>query len=353
MFKIVALLFLSLCLYAQGTWEENIPKADKFDWVQTTSGEWLKGEIKGMYGDKLEFDSEDFDLQIIDWEDVKRLMSHSITSLNIEGKGVLTGRLNLYDGYAYMQIVDEVIQIDKYEIISMTTGGNEESAYWTGSFSLGLTISSGNTKKEEYSSTLNIKRQTALRRFQINSLANYGKTYGLETERNLRVNSSIDTFLTRRFFIRPGFLEYFSDIFQNVKQKATYGLGAGYDIYSSPRTKWTLFAGPAYQTTTFDAVLAGQNKTEETPALILTSDYDIELTKNIDFIIKYQAYFVNQESGTYLQHALSSIKTELINDFDLDVTFVWDRIQDPTKDEFGILPQQDDYKTTLSIAYNF
>ena len=130
-------------------------------------------------------------------------------------------------------------------------------------------------------------------------------------------------------------------------------MGAGYDISSSPRTKWTLLAGPAYQTTTFDAVLVGQNKTEETPALILTSDYDIELTKNIDFIIKYQAYFVNQESGTYLQHALSSIKTELINDFDLDVTFVWDRVQDPTEDELGNLPTRDDYKTTLSVAYNF
>ena len=41
------------------TW---IPSAEKFDWVQLTSNEWLKGEIKGMYKDSLEFDSDKLDL---------------------------------------------------------------------------------------------------------------------------------------------------------------------------------------------------------------------------------------------------------------------------------------------------
>ena len=31
------------------TWESALPHTDKFDWVQTTSGEWLKGELKVLY----------------------------------------------------------------------------------------------------------------------------------------------------------------------------------------------------------------------------------------------------------------------------------------------------------------
>ena len=31
---------------------------DKFDWVQLTSGEWLKGELKFLYDYQVEFDSE-------------------------------------------------------------------------------------------------------------------------------------------------------------------------------------------------------------------------------------------------------------------------------------------------------
>jgi len=353
MLKIVFLLSLCFCIYAQGTWEENIPQADKFDWVQTTSGEWLKGEIKGMYEDELEFESEDFNLQIIDWEDVKRLMSHSITSLNIENRGIISGRLNLYDGYAYMHVVDETIQLEKNKIISMTKGANIESSYWSGNFSLGISISKGNTDQQELNTLLTIKRQTAKQRFQVNYLANYSRTYDIETENNQRLNSSIDSFQTRRFFIRPAFVEYFSDTFQNIQEKSTVGLGLGYDIYASPRTNWTLFSGPAYQNTKFNAVATDQASQEETFALILTSDYDIEITSDIDFIVKYQAYFVNESSGTYIQHSISTLRTELIKDFDLDFTFLWDRVESPAKDELSNIPAQDDYKTTLGIAYSF
>ena len=43
-------------------------------------------------------------------------------------------------------------------------------------------------------------------------------------------------------------------------------------------------------------VNAENDKTENTPAFILTSDYDFEITSNLDFIAKYQAYFVNKKS---------------------------------------------------------
>ena len=48
---------------------EWIPSAEKYDWIQLTSNEWLKGEIKGMYKDSLEFDSDKLDLLEIDWDD--------------------------------------------------------------------------------------------------------------------------------------------------------------------------------------------------------------------------------------------------------------------------------------------
>ena len=36
------------------SWQPPPPMPDDFDWVQTTSGEWLKGEIVAMYEDTLE-----------------------------------------------------------------------------------------------------------------------------------------------------------------------------------------------------------------------------------------------------------------------------------------------------------
>ena len=56
-------------------WEPPPPPPDEFDWVQLTSGEWLKGEIVDLYRKELAFDSDELDLQVLDWEDVKELRS--------------------------------------------------------------------------------------------------------------------------------------------------------------------------------------------------------------------------------------------------------------------------------------
>jgi len=45
----------------------------EYDWIKLKSNEWLKGDIVSMYEDKLEFDSDELDLQVIDWEDNSRI----------------------------------------------------------------------------------------------------------------------------------------------------------------------------------------------------------------------------------------------------------------------------------------
>ena len=37
-------------------WQPPAPPPDEFDWIQLTSEEWLKGELKVLYEEKLEFD---------------------------------------------------------------------------------------------------------------------------------------------------------------------------------------------------------------------------------------------------------------------------------------------------------
>lgn len=37
----------------------------------------------------------------------------------------------------------------------------------------------------------------------------------------------------------------------------------------------------------------------------------------------------------------------------IDVTFVWDRIQEPRPDSTGAVPQQDDYRLNFALSYDF
>ena len=58
-------------------WEPPPPPPDEFDWIQLTSGEWLKGEFKRLYEKKIEFDSKKMKLQEFDWKDVKQVRGAS------------------------------------------------------------------------------------------------------------------------------------------------------------------------------------------------------------------------------------------------------------------------------------
>lgn len=71
-------LFLSLGALGAGTnelhsvsadaWKAFEPPPDsKYDWIQLDSGEWLKGDLKVMYDQSLEFDSDKMDDQSFDF----------------------------------------------------------------------------------------------------------------------------------------------------------------------------------------------------------------------------------------------------------------------------------------------
>ena len=87
-----------------------------------------------------------------------------------------------------------------------------------------------------------------------------------------------------------------------------------------------------------------------TPALVLGTLYDTELTKTVDFDGRYNFTIVNEESGTYTHHAIATFEIELTDILDFDVSFVWDRIQNPQARADGSVPTQDDFQLLLTLG---
>jgi hypothetical protein len=50
---------------------------------------------------------------------------------------------------------------------------------------------------------------------------------------------------------------------------------------------------------------------------------------------------------------ISTLKSEITRDLDLDISAVWDRISHPTEDDTGNLPEPDDYRLLLGLSYSF
>ncbi len=52
-------------------------------------------------------------------------------------------------------------------------------------------------------------------------------------------------------------------------------------------------------------------------------------------------------------HFLTEISFDLIWNFDFDVTFNWDRQFDPVADADGVVPEKDDFKIIVGLAWDF
>jgi len=333
------------------SWVPPSALPEKFDWIQLTSGEWLKGDLKVLYDDKLEFDSDELDLLELDWEDVKQVRGHKLHSVRFEGPVTVVGILKVIDDKVFITTQEKVLEFDRGRLISIAYGEPKEIGYWSAKISLGLDIRAGNSDQINYSANAYAMRRTSASRFFIDYLGIFNKTEGIETANSQRISSYYDIFKTRKFFWRPVFGEYFQDRFSNIDHRVTVGGGVGFYIIDTSKTEWYITPGLAYQYTQNVSVEAGQDTNNSTPALVVGTRYDTELTNKIDFKASYRFNIVNQESGKYSHHAVAALEIELTRMLDLDLAFVWDRIQDPKPAADGRVPDQDDFYFFFGIGF--
>lgn len=350
---LVGFVLLAACPPAKSAeWEPEIPMPDKFDWVQLKSGEWLKGEIKVMYEDKLEFDSEELDLLTLDFEDIKELRSAQVLNVRVQGSQTATGKVLMEDGK--LKVLGESPQeFNRALLLSLTAGVPKERNYWTGKISAGGNVRSGNTDEVEGSANIQFQRRTVENRMKFDYLGSYSSTNDVESSNNHRANAVWDWFFSEKLFLRPVSIEYFRDPFQNIASRYTIGAGLGYQVVDSSRTEWSIYAGPAYQTTRFDEVEAGESRSEDTAALSAGTAFETELTDHIDFDFDYTFQFTSPDAGEYNHHMIATFEVELVGNLDFDLSFVWDHINKPRANADGTIPDPEDVRVIFGIGYDF
>jgi putative salt-induced outer membrane protein YdiY len=334
-------------------WESSKPPTDQFDWIQTTSGEWLKGQLKVLYTDQLEFDSDEFGLQTLDWEDVAQLLSHGKMRVSIDSPGgprVFDGVINADGEKVTIVSSAGMEEFDRSMLISITPGADREQDNWLAKISFGFNFSRGNSEQTDLILKLNIKRRTPENRFVVDYLGNFSKARDIKTVDNHRLNTFYDIFAAREYFWRPLFFEYYRDPFQNIDSRTTIGIGGGYHIIDTPRSTWNVTGGPAYRANRYVSVAPGDSVSVNTPALVIGTFYDTTLTKTVDFNTRYNFSIVNQDSGTYTHHAVATFEIEVTSILDFDVTLIWDRTKDPQTRSDGSVPKQDDFQLLLTLG---
>jgi hypothetical protein len=333
-------------------WQPETPMPETFDWIQLTSDEWLKGEFIAMYDDSLEFDSDELDLLSFDFGDVRQVLSAATMQVGLLDGDVATGKLRI-DGEKVVILGDQVRELERSQILSITAGAPKESSYWSGKVGAGINLRRGNNEVAEINSNVILKRRTVKNRIEFDYLGNYNVTEDVTVTDNNRASLGWDRFVSDRFFLSPVLFEYFRDPFQNIAHRGTLGAGAGYQIIDTSRVDWQVNTGFAYQTTRFDDVPEGSDESADTPAFLLGTVYDHELSSSVDFNLQYRFQIVNEESGQYTHHFVTGFEFDLVGSLDFDVTLVWDRIQKPQPASDGSVPEKDDYRLNFVLGFDF
>ncbi|QBG35977.1 DUF481 domain-containing protein [Litorilituus sediminis] len=359
----ISVLFLpsmSLAQDEQTSWQKPTPIfKQEYDWLRLSSDEWLKGDIISMYDEELEFDSDELDIQKIDWEDVAELRSKNWQSIRMLDGTIAEGYLVVKDGKLSLVKNGQTRHYELANLLSIASSGQNERDLWDGYANIGINLREGNTVQFDYTFTAGMQRRSASSRFKTDYTANYSKYKDQDTNEKKvtansdRLTSTYDWFFSQKMYLRAMDFEYFSDEFLNIDRRIRYGIAMGYHLVDNKTTTWDINAGPSYQKTYFKDVEDGESNTEYSPGLVLGTDFTYEITRDIDYDVSYSIQIVDEASGELIHHFETGLEVELTSDFDLDLTFYADRTEKPKKDGDGIVPEQNDYRLVISLGYDF
>jgi hypothetical protein len=353
--KIFLLLLICLHVTAEVSTLEQyaLENIKEKDWIILTSGELVIGEFYNIYDDIVEFKSTRFKEQSIKFKYIKRLKTNKIVSINVDNMSTFYGFMDIEEDKIVLNLDEKVSVFHKSQIVSAAEVSNDWNGNWKSEITLNMGFKEGNTDQTDVGTIISLKRKAAKSQLSINYIANFSKNNNAKTIDNQRLNVDYKIYQTTKFFWKPLFGEYYKDEFSNIKYSYNLGTGLGYKVYNSDKLEMDVSGGPGYKETIHDSVELGENTKNSTIMLSVTTNLEYEINSDLDYDLTYTFEFLNKKNGSYTHHLLSKLKHDFYKDFDLAITFIWDKIEDPTKREDGSIPEKDNYQLLLGLGYEF
>ena len=333
-------------------WVPPVVGHDKSDWLQLKSGEWLRGRLKYVQNRKVEFDSDELEEQTFKLKDVRQLYPAEPMYAKFNDREPAFGTIVISNRQVSISGPEQLTLSDD-ELTGITPSGERGMRDWSGNFSAGLSLQSGNRQVTTVTTRGELARRTPATALVLDYLGNYSDVDGSKVTDNQRVNLSYDIRLDRHWFIRPAQFEYYRDSVANISYRLTGGTGAGYYFFDNDTLTWRISAGPGYVYTRFDTVESGENESASTAAGIFQSYFKLDITRRLTFTQSFTSTVTSREAGQYTHHAVTLLEFEIKHHLDLDVSFIWDYLHNPQVESDGTTPEKSDYYLTVGFGVRF
>jgi hypothetical protein len=326
---------------------------DTFDWIRVDSGEWLKGELKGMRDGKLEFDSDKFDAQDIDFTDVTEIHSPHVYTYVFEDQTSELGRGVITADKVIVQTDEGAKTFDRSELQAIVPGGEREKEWWSMKLGFGLTFNRGNNDQLTYNLTFNVHREDRSTLLNLDYGSSFGRTSGVQNVNRHIGGVVFQVFLSKPWFVAPAFGQLLNDRFQNIKFRAAPATGAGVHIIDAPNVKWDFVTGIGYQYLNyFDATQVTEGNPQNDAFIPFYTYADFNITSDIEFTASWLTNLVVTTIGNTNHTGKADLSIELTFVLDLDISFLYLRTEQPAPPPDPTAPplQKNDYQLVVSIS---
>jgi hypothetical protein len=330
-------------------WEPPLPNQDDDDWIQIETHEWLKGRLLLIQEDTVHFDSKNFDDLEFDWDDVIGFRSADAHTFRFTRHRIVTGTATMHGQKIRIRTVDGEVEFERSEFVGMIKGAGRELDYWSLKLSLGLSGQAGNTSQLLLNALIKIARETPLTRQRLDYTGNVA-TQDREISANThRGTLGLDVFLTRRFFIVVPAVEAFQDEFQNIELRITPAVGLGYRILNEKKYEWQVGLATGYQGTKFYSVAEGDDFQNDWVVQLNTA-FEIDIRKRFEWETSYQMQIVPTDTDKTSQNVSSTLSLDFLGPLNLDTTFQWSWVNQPTGDSQGNTPARSDFRISVGFG---
>ena len=328
------------------------------DTLGTSAGEFLVGEIHNMTADDLVFTSDVLGEVTVARSDIQSLTSSRGHAVVLTSGEELQATMTWANGRVALREGTREVVVDQAEIDHINPDPPEtEWDKWSGSLTLGFTATFGNTRQRTITSVGSLTREDEDTRLSLGYTGTYGYAEGEENARAHRGDFQLDYSITERLYLTPVFGNLTYDKFQNIALRARIGAGAGWHLVL-PRDfdqmwTWDVEAGGTYVRTRFRRVQPNEDRTRDEVSIRLATSGTVSPFDPWDLEWSYEVYIGVFDIEDTVHRATGTFHYRLMDHLSLEVSAVYDRVEQPERDSDGRLPKRDDLRTYVGITVDF
>ena len=325
----------------------------KWEWVELTTGEWLKGTIKVIRHDNMEFDSDNFDTIEIDMKDVLQTYSSTVNTFVFTNQRLVIGVGRITKDQVIIDTAAGKMYYPRQQLISVVVGDRTEFKLWTGTLTAGVSSTSGNTNQTTVNLQANLKRRGAFLRIETNYYGNIGTTNDVTNVQNQQVNLQADLFIYDRFYLIPASFEFYSDIFSNIDTRYKPGVGVGYQFFERSELEWQVNANLLYQRVRYVSTTGNEPPVFESAAFSIGSDLKYDITSDITLHANYTITLAVPATSYLDQQGILKLDVDITKHVSVNSTANWTRIGNPIASSDGVVPDKNDLILTFGVSLDF